>query len=100
LKKVDVTFLEFCAKSRNLRLGIATNSMNPYGNLSSKHSSWPLLLMISKLGESRNNLKALIDDLNCYGKKALMCLIHIVEKIFVCVQCCFAQKMISNHMVT
>jgi len=29
-----------------LRLGFATDGMNPYGNLSSKHSSWPILLII------------------------------------------------------
>ncbi|KAI4324084.1 hypothetical protein L6164_023648 [Bauhinia variegata] len=31
---------------RNLRLGHATNGMNPYGNLSNKHSARHLLLVI------------------------------------------------------
>ncbi|XP_027936218.1 uncharacterized protein LOC114191244 [Vigna unguiculata] len=48
-KKIDETYPEFGAEPRNLRLGLATDGMNPYGNLSSKHSSWPVLLMIYNL---------------------------------------------------
>jgi len=43
------TFQKFCAEPRNLRLGLATDGMNPYGNLISKHSSWSVLLMIYNL---------------------------------------------------
>ena len=35
-KKIDETFPYFGAESRNLRLGLAVDGMNPYGNLSSK----------------------------------------------------------------
>ena len=42
-------FPEFGAEARNLRLGLAIDGINPYGNLSSKHSSWPILLMIYNL---------------------------------------------------
>jgi len=42
-------FLEFVKESRNLRLGLVTNGMNPFGNLSSNHSSLPILLMIYNL---------------------------------------------------
>nr|KYP31721.1 hypothetical protein KK1_047813 [Cajanus cajan] len=49
LKRIDETFPEFGAESRNLRIGLATDGMNPYGNLSSKHSSWPILLVIYNL---------------------------------------------------
>jgi len=38
-KKIDSLYPEFRSDPRNLRLGLATNGMNPYGNLSSKHSS-------------------------------------------------------------
>nr|KYP30992.1 hypothetical protein KK1_049332 [Cajanus cajan] len=48
-KRIDETFPEFGAESRNLRIGLATDGMNPYGNLSSKHSSWPVLLVIYNL---------------------------------------------------
>jgi len=39
----------FGSDSRNLILGLATGGMNPYGNLSSKHSSWSVLLIIYNL---------------------------------------------------
>ncbi|WVZ17517.1 hypothetical protein V8G54_010499 [Vigna mungo] len=47
--KIDETFPEFGIDPRNSRLALATDGMNPYGNLSSKHSSWPLMLMIYNL---------------------------------------------------
>nr|KYP57386.1 hypothetical protein KK1_003647 [Cajanus cajan] len=48
-KRIDKTFPEFGVESRNLRIGLATDGMNPYGNLSSKHNSWPVLLVIYNL---------------------------------------------------
>ena len=48
-KKIDSLYLEFGSDSKNLRLGLATDGMNPYGNLSSKHSSWHVLLIIYNL---------------------------------------------------
>jgi len=45
-KKIDSLYPEFGSDLRNLRLSLATDGMNPYGNLSSKHSSWPVLLII------------------------------------------------------
>nr|XP_004488447.1 uncharacterized protein LOC101493360 [Cicer arietinum] len=51
-KKVDELYPEFGNEPRNLRLGLATDGMNPYGNLSSNHSSWPVLLIIYNLPPS------------------------------------------------
>ena len=48
-KKIDEFFPEFGNEPRNLRLGLATNGMNSYSNLSSKHGSWPVLLVIYNL---------------------------------------------------
>ena len=48
-KKIDSLYLEFGSDRINLRLGLATDGMNLYGNLSSKHSSWPVLLIIYNL---------------------------------------------------
>ncbi|XP_027933103.1 uncharacterized protein LOC114188698 [Vigna unguiculata] len=48
-KKIDSMFPNFSNDSRNIRFGLATDGMNPYGNLSSKHSSWPVLLVIYNL---------------------------------------------------
>ena len=45
-KNIDKEFPEFGNESRNLRLGLAIEGMNPFGNVSSKHSSWPVLLVI------------------------------------------------------
>jgi len=42
-------FPNFGNDPRNIRLGLATDGMNPYDNLSSKHSSWPVLLVIYNL---------------------------------------------------
>ena len=43
-KKIYKEFPEFGKESRNLILQLATNGMKPFGNLSSSHSSWPVLL--------------------------------------------------------
>jgi hypothetical protein len=51
-KKVDDLYPDFGNEARNLRLGLATDGMNPYGNLSSIHSSWPVLLIIYNLSPS------------------------------------------------
>jgi len=40
---------DFGAEARNLRLALASDGMNPFGNLCSNHSSWPVLLMIYNL---------------------------------------------------
>ncbi|XP_031116564.1 uncharacterized protein LOC116020223 [Ipomoea triloba] len=45
----DNAFPEFGHEPRNLRLGLCTDGMNPHGNLSSKHSSWPVMLVIYNL---------------------------------------------------
>ena len=38
-KNFDKEFHEFGKESRNLRLGLETDGINPFGNLSSNHSS-------------------------------------------------------------
>ena len=48
-KKIDSLFLDFGVEQRNLRLGLATDGMNPFGNLSTNHTSWPVLLTIYNL---------------------------------------------------
>ncbi|XP_050889050.1 uncharacterized protein LOC127094234 [Lathyrus oleraceus] len=40
-KKIDSLFQNFGLEPRNLRPGLATDGMNPFGNLSTNHSSWP-----------------------------------------------------------
>ncbi|XP_056843843.1 uncharacterized protein LOC108808223 isoform X1 [Raphanus sativus] len=36
---------EFASEQRNLRLGLSTDGMNPFSNQSTKHSTWPMLLV-------------------------------------------------------
>jgi len=48
-KKIDGLYPDFGKKARNLRLGLASDGMNPYGNLSTQHNSWPVLLVIYNL---------------------------------------------------
>jgi len=43
-KNIDKEFPTFKKELRYLRVGLATNGMNPYGNLSTNNSSRPLLL--------------------------------------------------------
>ncbi|CAM8917511.1 unnamed protein product [Rhodiola kirilowii] len=47
--KVDNTFSTFGAECRNLRLGLSTDGVNPHGNLSTQHSTWPVILVIYNL---------------------------------------------------
>ena len=48
-KKIDRLYLGFDKEARNLRLGLATDGMNPHGSLSTQHNSWPVLLVIYNL---------------------------------------------------
>ncbi|XP_028223350.1 uncharacterized protein LOC114404694 [Glycine soja] len=48
-KAFDALFPNFGNEARNLRLGLAFDGMNPFGNLNTSHSSWPVLLMIYNL---------------------------------------------------
>jgi len=36
---------KFAADARNVRLGLASDGFNPFGNMSSKHSTWPVMLV-------------------------------------------------------
>ena len=45
-KKIGRLYLDFGKEARNLRLRLATDGMNPYGSLSTQHSSWPVLPVI------------------------------------------------------
>ena len=48
-KKINNLYLEFGKKPRNLRLGLASDGMNLYSSLSTKHSLWSVLLVIYNL---------------------------------------------------
>ncbi|XP_004301411.1 PREDICTED: uncharacterized protein LOC101302366 [Fragaria vesca subsp. vesca] len=46
---VDQKWPSFASEPRNLRFGLATDGFNPYKNLSSTHSIWPVILVIYNL---------------------------------------------------
>lgn len=48
-KKFDKRYSTFGEGDRNLRLALCTDGMNPFGTLSSKHSSWPVMLVMYNL---------------------------------------------------
>ncbi|XP_056690116.1 uncharacterized protein [Spinacia oleracea] len=47
--KIDNDFEDFGSEDRNLRLALAADGMNPFGNQSCNHSTWPVILMIYNL---------------------------------------------------
>ncbi|XP_020271977.1 uncharacterized protein LOC109847145 [Asparagus officinalis] len=48
-KTFDNKYPEFGKESRNLRLVLSTDGMNPHGLQSTSHSTWPVILMIYNL---------------------------------------------------
>ena len=44
-KEFDLKFPEFAREIRNVRLGLATDGFNPFGNMSTSYSMWPVILM-------------------------------------------------------
>ena len=43
-RKIDRTYPEFDLDARNIRFGLSTDGMNPFGEMSSGHSTWPVTL--------------------------------------------------------
>ena len=48
-RKIEREFLRFAADARNLWLGLSTDGMNPFGEQSCIHSTWPVTLCIYNL---------------------------------------------------
>jgi Transposase family tnp2 len=46
LRNINKEWIDFGDECRNLRLELCTDDMNPYGNMSSHHSTWSVLLCI------------------------------------------------------
>ncbi|XP_028066357.1 uncharacterized protein LOC114269267 [Camellia sinensis] len=44
-KEFDLHYPEFAQETRNVRLGLATDGFNPFGNMSTSYSMWPVILM-------------------------------------------------------
>ena len=48
-RTIDREFPDFGEDARNIRFGMSTDGINPFGNMSSRHSTWPVLLWIYNL---------------------------------------------------
>ena len=48
-KKIDRTYTEFELDARNIRFGLSTDAMNPFGEMSCGHSTWPVTLCMYNL---------------------------------------------------
>ncbi|KAI3679500.1 hypothetical protein L2E82_51279 [Cichorium intybus] len=48
-ENIDSEFTEFGCEIRNIRFGLSSDGINPFGNMSSRHSTWPVLLCIYNL---------------------------------------------------
>ena len=46
---IDREYVDFAKDPRNIRLGECTDGMNPFGDMSTQHSTWPVLLCIYNL---------------------------------------------------
>ncbi|XP_071740608.1 uncharacterized protein [Rutidosis leptorrhynchoides] len=44
-KTIDHTYPDFARELRNVRLGLASDGFNPFGNMNVSHSIWPVVLM-------------------------------------------------------
>ncbi|XP_028051875.1 uncharacterized protein LOC114256424 [Camellia sinensis] len=44
-KEFDLHYPEFAQETRNVRLGLATDGFNPFGNMSTSYNMWPVILM-------------------------------------------------------
>nr|XP_045088019.1 uncharacterized protein LOC123495193 [Aegilops tauschii subsp. strangulata] len=44
-KEFDRIHLDFAADPRNIKLGIATDGFNPFGNMSTSYSMWPIFVV-------------------------------------------------------
>jgi len=48
-KDFDAVFPSFARDARNLRLGLATDGFNPFGNMNTTYSMWPVLVKVYNL---------------------------------------------------
>jgi hypothetical protein len=44
-KAFDSKYPDFASDSRNVRFGLATDGFNPFGNMSTSYSTWPVILV-------------------------------------------------------
>lgn len=48
-KHLDLIYPEFGVEIHNVRLGLAADGFNPFGNMSSAHNTWPMIISVNNL---------------------------------------------------
>ena len=48
-KEFDLQRFDFAVELRNVRLGLATDGFNPFGNMNNNYSMWPVILTLYNL---------------------------------------------------
>ena len=48
-KSFDSKYIEFSSEPHNVRLGLVADGFNPYENMSSTYSTWPVFLILYNL---------------------------------------------------
>ena len=61
-KNFDEIHESFSFEKRNVRLGLASDVFNPYGNMSTSHSTWPVVLVPYLKLEMCENTRACLDS--------------------------------------
>nr|GEX51750.1 hypothetical protein [Tanacetum cinerariifolium] len=86
-KNFDTKYLDFAKEPRNVRLGLAADGFNPFGNLSQAYIMWPVILMTYNLPpwlcmkESSFMLKMLISSPKSQGKDIDVYLRPLIEDL-------------------
>nr|GEU56039.1 hypothetical protein [Tanacetum cinerariifolium] len=86
-KKFDTKYPDFAKEPRNVRLGLAADGFNPFGNLSQAYSMWPMILTTYNLPlwlcttESYFMLTLLIPGLKSPGKDIDVYLRPLIEDL-------------------
>jgi hypothetical protein len=86
-KDFDDKFRDFAADPRNLRFSLATDGFNPFGNMSTQYSMWPVLLTPLNLApwESVNPSNCFMDLLipgpRCPGKDFDLFLEPLIDEL-------------------
>lgn len=65
-KEFNQRYPAFAADPRNVRLGLATDGFNPFGNMSSSYSLWPVIVMPYDLPPWKC-MKAFLHDVFAYS---------------------------------
>jgi hypothetical protein len=86
-KHFDNEFKDFAKDSRNLRLALDTDGFNPFGNMTTQYSIWPVLLTPLNLlpwecvSPANCFMSLLIPGPSCPGKDLDLYLELLVEEL-------------------